>query len=220
MYRERPNAGGAVPGQPSPRRLEAAALDAHVRWLLEAGDALGAINFALRQLGPEVFGFIVGVLGKDASADEVFAVTSERLWRSLPSFAWRYPLRAWAYVIARQEIAHVYDRRRPHETQPLPVAELAEAIADVTTQWHTTAPSAGRRQRLVALRTELSVDDRVLLVLRVDRQLSWGDIALAFVDEPATCSDDERRREAARLRKRFRSIKTRLAERARAEGLL
>jgi RNA polymerase sigma-70 factor, ECF subfamily len=59
-----------------------------------------------------------------------------------------------------------------------------------------------------------------LLVLRVDRQLSWGDIALAFVDEPATCSDDERRREAARLRKRFQLGKERLAKRARAEGLL
>jgi RNA polymerase sigma-70 factor, ECF subfamily len=220
MYRERPNTGGAVPGQPSPRRLEATALDGHVRRLLEAGDALGAINFALRQLGPEVFGFIVGVLGKDASADKVFAVTSERLWRSLPTFTWRCPLRAWAYVIARQEIAHVHDRGRPPEAERLLVAELAEAIADVTTQWHTIAPSAGRRQRLVALRTELSVDDRVLLVLRVDRQLSWGDIALAFVDEPATCRDDERKRESARLRKRFRLIKTRLAERARAEGLL
>ncbi|HEU4536624.1 MAG TPA: sigma-70 family RNA polymerase sigma factor [Polyangiaceae bacterium] len=195
-------------------------LDGRVRALLEAGDALGAVGFALRALGPEVFGFVVGVLGKDADADEVFVVTSERLWRSLPTFRWHCSIRAWVYAIARHELARFHAAVRPGETKRLPAAELADAIAEITTQWQTAPASVGRRQRLMALRAELSVDDRALLVLRVDRQLSWHDIALAFVDEPATCHDGERAREAARLRRRFRLLRAMLAERARAEGLL
>ncbi|MCU0685858.1 MAG: sigma-70 family RNA polymerase sigma factor [Polyangiaceae bacterium] len=194
-------------------------LDEQVRHLLEAGDAPRAITLALRQLGPEVFGFIAGVLGRDANADEVFAITSERLWRSLPTFAWRCPLRAWAYIIARNEIARFRSNERRHAIRRVPISELEDVIAAITTQAHTQR-SVARRERLATFRDELPVDDRALLILRVDRQLSWDDIALAFVDEPATCSDDERKREAARLRKRFQLVKERLAKRARAEGLL
>ena len=60
----------------------------------------------------------------------------------------------------------------------------------------------------------------MILVLRVDRDLPWDEVALAFVDDPEGCSDKDRKTEAARLRKRYQHVKERLAERARKEGLL
>jgi RNA polymerase sigma-70 factor (ECF subfamily) len=60
----------------------------------------------------------------------------------------------------------------------------------------------------------------MLLVLRVDRGLAWEDIALTFLDDPEAASEEDKKREAARLRKRFQIVKKRLGERAREVGLL
>jgi hypothetical protein len=53
-------------------------------------------------------------------------------------------------------------------------------------------------------------------VLRVDRDMSWDEIA-AIVEEGA---DADRVKVAARVRKRFQAIKEKLRTLARAEGLL
>jgi RNA polymerase sigma-70 factor (ECF subfamily) len=70
--------------------------------------------------------------------------------------------------------------------------------------------------KLTSLRDELPVEDRTLLILRVDRDLAWDEIALAFAENPEAFSDEERKREAARLRKRFQLVKERLVARIRA----
>ncbi|HEX3758821.1 MAG TPA: hypothetical protein VHW23_08955, partial [Kofleriaceae bacterium] len=57
-------------------------LDHRVRELLLAGDTRGAATHVLRELGPEILGFLSGVLG-DADGDEVYSAWSERLWKSL-----------------------------------------------------------------------------------------------------------------------------------------
>jgi RNA polymerase sigma-70 factor (ECF subfamily) len=67
----------------------------------------------------------------------------------------------------------------------------------------------------------LPQEDQELLMLRVDRDLPWD--ALAEVlrgDDEIPLTPDVRKREAARLRKRFQLIKDRLREMARREGLL
>lgn len=201
-------------------RPQQASLDGRVRSLLEAGNVAGATSLALRVLGPEVFGFLVGVLGKEPDADEIFTAACERFWHSLPTFPWRCSLRAWAHVIARREIALFRTSARRLDAGRVRASDLEEVIAAVTTWARTTRHSSERREMLSALRDELPVDDRALLVLRVDRQLAWDEVALAFVDDPTACSDDERKRESARLRKRFQLVKERLTRRARAEGLL
>jgi RNA polymerase sigma-70 factor (ECF subfamily) len=61
--------------------------------------------------------------------------------------------------------------------------------------------------------------DRTLLMMRVDRDLAWSDIALAFAEDPDSLSQEDRKRESARLRKRFQLLKKRLARvRARPAG--
>lgn len=190
--------------------------DARVKELVEAGDIVGATTIALRALGPEVMGFILRVLGSDADAEEVFAATSERLWRSFTSFSWRCSLRTWIYVLARGEIERFRDGARRRGRGRVGVSEIDDAALEVSarSRWESLA----ERQTLIAkLREELPDADRVLLVLRVDRELPWEDIALVFLERESESSEGERKREAARLRKRFQLVKERLAERVRAE---
>jgi len=195
-----------------------AGLDERVRELLASGNATQAVTQTLRSLGPEVLGFLSGVLGNDADADEVFASTSERLWRSLGMFQWRCSLRTWTYVIARNEIERF--RRGARRREGLgSISDLEGVVAAVRTETRSALRSE-KFAELVRLRNELPVEDRTLLVLRVDRDLAWDEIALAFVEQPETCTDEERKREAARLRKRFQLIRERLAARAREAGLM
>jgi len=61
----------------------------------------------------------------------------------------------------------------------------------------------------------LSIEDRELLILRIDRELSFDEIAVLFVEDPSTTDEPSLRREAARLRKRFQLIKDQLMTRVR-----
>jgi len=71
------------------------------------------------------------------------------------------------------------------------------------------------QRRLTALRDALPIDERTILILRIDRNLTWDEIALAFAESPEAVSEGDRKREAARLRKRFQLVKRRLVAQAR-----
>jgi RNA polymerase sigma-70 factor (ECF subfamily) len=188
--------------------------DERIRSLLAAGDIGQATTVALRELGPEILGFLSGVLGDD-DADEVFSSLSERLWRSLSGFEGRCSLRTWTYVLARHELGRFRRGMRRHEDGRVPISELQDVLAAVRTKTRSTL-AADRRNTLIQLRDELPIEDRTLLILRVDRKLAWDDIALAFAEDPDAFSDEDRKRESARLRKRFQLVKQRLVMRARA----
>jgi RNA polymerase sigma-70 factor (ECF subfamily) len=80
------------------------------------------------------------------------------------------------------------------------------------------------RTALERLRDELPEEDRALLVLRVDRELNWREIAIVLAESAnrADRVDDDAAltREAARLRKRFQLITQRLRTMARERNLL
>lgn len=189
-----------------------AELDDRIRELLEAGQIEQATTLALRELGPEIMGFLCGVLGDD-DGDEAFSAFSEHLWRSLPRFEWRCAFRTWTYMIARRAISKFRRGARRHVEGRVPISELAEILEAVRKT--RTSLAADRRHTLVRLRDELPIEDRTLLILRVDRGLSFDEIALAFADQLETFTDADARRESARLRKRFQLVKQRLMARAR-----
>lgn len=188
-------------------------LDERIHVLLTERKIAEATTLTLRELGPEILGFLSGVLGDD-DGDEAFSGFSERLWRSLEGFEGRCKLRTWVYVLARQAISRFRRGQRRHVAGRVPISELQEVLEVVRKTRSTLA--AGRRSTLTRLRDELPVEDRTLLILRVDRSLAFDEIALAFADNPEAFSDDDRRRESARLRKRFQLVKQRLVARARA----
>ena len=195
-------------------------LDERARELVEGGDTGRAVVDVLRVLGPEVMGFLVGVLKSEPDADDVFSAVSTRLWRSLAAFEWRCSLRTWVYVIARREIVRYRSSNKRFLDGRVPISEIEDVVKAITSEAHRTHRSAARSDRLATLRDELTEDDRALLVLRVDRALPWEDVALAFVEERESAEPAALQREAARLRKRFQLLKSKLATRAREEGLV
>lgn len=182
-------------------------VDAELRRLLRADRFMEATTLVLRSLGPEILGFLSGVLG-NVDGDEVFAAFSESLWRSLPSYRSQCGIRTWAYMLARQQIARHRKGARGHRAQ-VRISELADVLQDVRRTYTT------RHATLTRLRNELSIEDRELLILRIDRELSFDEIALLFVEDPSTADEQALRREAARLRKRFQLIKDQLMARVR-----
>jgi hypothetical protein len=60
----------------------------------------------------------------------------------------------------------------------------------------------------------------MLLVLRVDRAMSWKDVARVLAEIDDDDSDEAVSRRAARLRKRWQSLKESIRERAIAAGLV
>jgi RNA polymerase sigma-70 factor (ECF subfamily) len=199
----------AVAGQPERER--------EVLELLRARRLDPAATLALRTYGPELYGFLASQLGIDSDADEVFSQLAEDLWRGLPRFQWRCSLRTWLYLLARHAACRF--RASPwNRGGRTGDSHLDEQIAEVhsrTGPWRRTDV----KDRLRQLRDSLDPDDRLILVLRVDRGLAWSEVALVTLGEE-TPTAEALKRESARLRKRFQDLKKELRVRARRAGLL
>jgi RNA polymerase sigma-70 factor (ECF subfamily) len=196
-------------------------LEDAVRAHCDAGDYDTAATLVVRGYGPELLGFLVGVHAS-IDANDAFAELCEVLWRNLHAFAWQSTLRTWAYGVARN-VSRTLRRdaaRRRRRENPVGESALDEIVRSVRTE---TLPylKTQQRTRLQALRDELPEQDRMLLILRVDRRLEWNEIVrvLAETDEAALQDNAFVRREASRLRKRFQTLKNRLRAAA-SEGLV
>lgn len=196
-------------------------LERSVRAHCDAGDYAAATTAALRGYGGELFGFLVALHRDEAEANDVFSEVTEALWRGLPTFGWNSTLRTWTYAIARNILrtrrrdAARRARREPRAGDSA-LSGIAQAVRTETLAYLRTQ----KRTRLEALRDSLEPADRMLLILRVDRKLSWRELAMVLWDESDPPGEQALTRESARLRKRFQIVKDRLRELARKEGLL
>jgi RNA polymerase sigma-70 factor, ECF subfamily len=173
-----------------------------------SGDLRGAATAALEGYGPEVFGFLVASLRSETDAADVFSQLSEDLWRGLPAFEWRSSFRTWLYRLARNAMARhlrAPARRAKHRVPLSQVSEVAERVRTETSPHLRTQV----KDAFARVRDSLGEDDRMLLILRVDRRLPWNDVAkiLAESDLGGAALD----REAGRLRKRFQTLKEEIA---------
>jgi len=191
-------------------------VEREVRALCETGAHDRAAATFLRGYGPELYSFLAALHHSEADASDVFADVSARLWRGLPQFAWRSSLRTWAYKIARNA-SHDFRNRRRDDVPLDEASEVGRVVQDVRT---ATQPylRTDFKDKFAALRASLPVEDQELLILRIDRELDWKDLAQALADEPL--DDAGLVREAARLRKRFQALKAKLLELGRREGLV
>ncbi len=177
---------------------------------LARGDAREAATAALRTLGPEVLGYLENVLGDPDDARDVFQRFAEDLWEWLPSFRGGN-LRAACYRIAWHAAARQRReawRRRRERMRTTMASRIAASITSPESRL------ASRSQdRLERLRASLTPEERTLLVLRLDREMSWNEVAevLASEGDPV---------DAAAARKRFERVKDKLARLAREQGLL
>jgi RNA polymerase sigma-70 factor, ECF subfamily len=192
-------------------------LEERIGDLRKRNDLHGAVSCAIEGFGPEVFGFLVTVLRDEQDASEVFSQACEDMWRSIGQFEGRCTMRAWLYTLARHAVARL--RRSPHRRPGRHVAlseasDLAERVRSRTLPHLRTSV----KDQFAAIRNSLDEDDRALLVLRVDRGMSWREIARTMsLDDD---SEEALRRLEARLRKRLQLVKKEIRIRAREAGLL
>ena len=193
-------------------------LESPIKQRIAAGDRNGATTSVLHLYGGELYGFLCGLARDPTIADEAYSELCEVVWMQLGEFRWEASLRSWLYAMARRLVLRhrVDGYRREARARPL---DLAPEIAELAAKLRTTTLEILRSEvktAFRALRQELSEEDQELLSLRVDRDLSWRDIA-RIVDPDDVDGLDQR---AAALRKRFERVRGRLRELAGERGLL
>lgn len=185
--------------------------------LLRERDLQAAATVAIEHYGPEVLGFLITQLRDQDDASEAFSQACEDLWKGLAAFEQRCSFRTWFYVLARHAAGRT---RRPAHRAPqrrIPLSAISEVAASVQSR---TLPHlrSEAKDHLATIRDSLDEADRALLVLRVDRNLDWREVACVFAGESAT--EEELARASARLRKRFQVVTENIRRRAHELGLL
>lgn len=196
-------------------RSDAADWERDILDAVRTGEPGRAAGLLFRRLGPEIAGYLAASCREGETAREAYARTQEATLRGLSSFDGRASLRTWLYVVARSQLVLVLrdEARRSRRLTPLDHhPEVWERAAPTA----TPAPSASRLEDVHRLRAMLSDEDREILVLRVERDLPWEEVARVFAGEAA--EPPVLRREAARLRKRFQAIRERVARARGASG--
>ncbi len=193
-------------------------IEAEARAHAEAGRWPDATTVALRGYGPELVDYLIAIARSETDGSDAFAQFSVDLWRGLPGFRWEASLRTWCYTLARHALARLQRapaRRRVVALESEQLANLAEQIRTRTVTHLRTEV----KDRVRELRTRLSPEEQSILVLRIDRNLPWRDIARVLADEGEEVAEVELVKRSAALRKRFEGIKDRLRAMARAEGI-
>jgi RNA polymerase sigma-70 factor (ECF subfamily) len=191
-----------------------------VKHLLGSGDADEALRCTIESYGPEMLGFLIAVLRDADAADDVFSVFCEDVWKGLAGFRGEASLRTWLYIVCRRALVRyrrsAYQRNRRGLSELGPLSRIAAEVRTLTRdRLQASAPT-----ELERLRDQLSEDERALLILRVDRRLSWNEIAVAMEDSGEALDELTLRRQTAALRKRFERIKERLRALAEQSGLI
>jgi RNA polymerase sigma-70 factor, ECF subfamily len=193
--------------------------DSALKALVEAGDLEGATTLFMERYGGDILAFLVVRLRDQSEASDVFSQFTEDFWRGLPGFRWRSTLRSWGYTLARNAANRFRSsqrRREAHHAHPLHTPECAQERRSSTAPYLLTEV----KKRMRALRLQLPVEDQTLLVLRIDKGLSWNELAVIFSGEGDAMEEADLLRWAARLRQRFATVKRRLRALAEREGLV
>lgn len=209
-----------------------------IRAAHESGNFERAATLLLETYGGEIGGYLAATLRDATDAADAFSQFQEDLWRGLPAFDFRASARTWAYVLARHAAYRLgrpaYRRReRPANVYQSDLAQ--HLVAQVRTQTARYLKTESK-DKVAALREQLSPAERELLVLRVDRQLSWTDLARVLPSDEANTNDADAdadatgtaltlddaalKKRAATLRKRFERAKAHLRTLAEDAGLL
>jgi RNA polymerase sigma-70 factor (ECF subfamily) len=186
------------------------AVDDDVLEALRRDDRAEALRIALRAYGPGVLGYLETVLGDADDARDVFQAASEDLWDWLPSYRGG-SLRAAAYRIGRHAAARFRREAWRRRRERMRTTMASRIAASMTSPESRLAPKP--KDRLERLREALDADERTLLILRLDRELSWKEVAEVLSEEGDPV-------DSAAVRKRFERVKERLAKLAKEEGLL
>jgi RNA polymerase sigma-70 factor (ECF subfamily) len=192
-------------------------LDERVRALLEGKDPekdKKACTAIIKALEDEVFGFLIRTLGDRNDADDVFDLVKEKIWRSIGKFRWQCSLRTWTYKIVRNESIRFMTGARRHDRNRASFSELDDLAGVIRSQTYWTRFTE-KLDRVKAILDEFPYEDRILMVLRIDRGLKWKQIARIFLGDSEEPSPDDLKRESDRLRQRYATLRKKILEKVR-----
>jgi len=190
-------------------------VEVEVERLRDEGKLKEVATLVVTSYGPEVLGFLVAMARDHADAGDAFSQACEDLWRGLPRFRGDASVKTWFYTLARHALSRL--KRSPELRRRAAVSAIsqcADRVRSRTEPYLRSEVSSG----VAAIRAQLDDDDRVLLTLRIDRGMSWNEVAQIMSDEIG--SPHDLARVAARLRQRFQTVKGLIRARARAMGIV
>jgi RNA polymerase sigma-70 factor, ECF subfamily len=184
---------------------------------VEQGDARGATKLIVETYGVEVFGYVTSLLKDEDLASDAFSAACENVFKAVTAFRGQSSVRTWFYTIARHAAFREARQRRRRRGEPISMLEgdLAAPVRTATAAFRKTEV----KDKIAQLRESLSAEERELLLLRVDRGLSWNEIAAVCLGAE-DAEESALKLEAARCRKQFERAKSKLRNLAEREGLL
>jgi len=195
--------------------------EAEIRAAFDAGKLETAASLTLQLYRHQLFSFIGSRLRNWSDTEEAFSIFAEDFWVGLPQFKWRCSMRTWCYTLAHH--AAVRHATAPHQRParnlrlscPGIVSELVQDMRSATHPYQQTDV----KDQFRALRDQLDDEDQVLLVLHLDRNLTFREIAITLLGD-ADSDDALVAREEVRLRKAFSRLRVECRRLAEAHGLL
>lgn len=157
-----------------PQNASRAAVDAAIAISLCAGRQHDALAFAIDRYGPGMRGYLRACAGSESHGDdlsqEVWTVAASQLPSVLPRSTY-----AWLYGVGRHALMKLLSRYSRRKRVSLDTGSAANLVAPTHS---SDARREGRRRRVAAALGSLSPTERSVVLLRVDRDLSYADIAV------------------------------------------
>jgi len=199
---------------------EPTTLERRIRRHHERSELKEAATAAIEGFGPEILGFLVAVVRDKALAGEVFAQFCEELWSRLAAFHWKASFRPWLYGLAWMAWQRL--RREPHFRKTISLPEEPEiTAAEERVRTVELARSESALDEGVArLRQSLDPEDQALLILRIDRRMSWEEIATVMISSEEARDVAALGRKAAFVQERFSLVTANLKQLAREKRLI
>jgi RNA polymerase sigma-70 factor (ECF subfamily) len=186
-------------------------LEAQVQGLLQAGDQRAAASAVIGALGPAILRYLRSMLRAEDDAADALSQWAENVWHGLPAFRFGASLKTWCYRLAWNAAQNLRNEAWRRHGQRLATEQASLLAQSVRTR--SVIVVERQRQALDELRAALDDEDRSLLVLRLDQELSWEEVAAVMAGEGDPV-------EPGTLMKRFERVKARLGKLARERGLL
>jgi RNA polymerase sigma-70 factor (ECF subfamily) len=195
-------------------------LESRIRRQFERGEIKEAATAAVEGFGPEILGFLVAVIRDERLAGEAFSQFCQDLWTGMPAFRGEVSFRTCAYRLARNAWLSLQQDPRFRKTVSLSDSpHISNVEKEVKTLSLPNAQSEAQQQ-VMKLRKSLDPEDHALLILHIDRRLSWSEIAQIMI-APEEASDQSLvARQAATLQARFELVTRNLKKQARENKLL
>ena len=169
--------------------------------------------------GLEVQRVMSAFLREDVRVQDAYSIfCGERLLKGLPGFRGEGQLWMWLYRMARNSCLQLLKapagREVPVSDSQFP--DQAQPERSQTPPWQ----QAAMKERFRTLRERLQPQERMLLALRLDQQLSWREVAQQMARPQGPLTEEALNRRATTLRQQFQRAKARLHALALEDSML